>query len=228
MDYENENPKKGFTVGKLIKWIIIALILFVYGLFMLRICSQGEPESMKRFYWTQSSIELYKSSPDTFSAAVSKPDKDIDDAGLFSVSSVYYMPQTGEIQLSVRYNNSTVKKIQEDYSLDAQLAGEIFVYMLTDENGVTYTSYSFTSAKKFVHNYRRVVFGGVDFTSCGAVTLDIFYINDVNRSHPMASFIIYDPENDGSVLGEKLTGTAPSQPDKLYASPAYLTSGAAE
>lgn len=224
MDYENENAKKGFTVGKLLKWLLIALILFVYGLFMLRICSQGEPESMKRFYWTQSSIGLYSSASDTFSVAVSTPDKNIDDDGLFSVSSVYYMPQTGEIQFTVRYNNSTVKGIREDYSLDADPVGEVFVYILTDANGVAYTSYSFTSASKFVHNYRKVVFEGIDFTSCGTLTLDVYYIGDVNTEKSLSRFVIYDSAADGEILGDSLTGEAPSEPDKLYTSPAYLMS----
>ena len=195
MDNFDKDPVKGFTVKKLLKYLLIAVILFVYGGFMLRICTMGNPDSMDKYVWTESAIQLYKTYQDKFS--VKKVNEDalsyqyITTDGKFAVNNIFVTETGGgkaQVQFTVRYNNSTLEYLRNDYHLTENPAGEPFVYVLSDTNGNIYKKYLFTKDTKTVYNYRHIIFEDVDISAMSytdpsvsyTLYFDVYYIDAVN------------------------------------------------
>jgi hypothetical protein len=192
LDNFDNVPVKGFTVGKLLKYLLIAVILLVYGIFMLRICTMGNPTTMDQYVWTESTVQLYKTYQDKF--AVEKVNEEtlsyqyITTDGKFAINSIF-VTETGngkaQVQFTIRYNNSTLEALRKDYNLIENPTGEPFVYILNDINGNIYRKYQFTTDTKSVYNYRHIIFedvdiSGMDYTDLFYINLDIYYIEDVN------------------------------------------------
>ena len=58
--YDDEKEyKKRFTFGKLLKYIIIALIILVYALIFFRIAISNDTDIAKSFIWTLDSAKAY-------------------------------------------------------------------------------------------------------------------------------------------------------------------------
>ena len=195
MDNFDKEPVKGFTVGKLLKYLLIAVILIIYGGFMLRICTMGNPDSMEKYVWTEQTIQLYKTYQDKFT--VKKVNEDtlnyqyITTDGKFSVNNIFVTETGGgkaQIQFTVRYNNSTLEYLRNDYNLMEIPVGEPFVYILNDSSGNTYKKYQFTKDTKTVYTYRHIIFDDVDisamnYTDPYHLYFDVYYIEDVNLNN---------------------------------------------
>lgn len=175
------------------KFLFTALILIIFGGLMLRICTMGDPESMEKYAWTESMISFQKKYPDSFT--VQKINENtysyqyLASDGKFAVNNIFITETGGgkaQIQLTVRYNNSTIKYLKNDYNLLSDPVGEPFIYILTDSSGNMYRSYLYTKDKKAVYNYRHIIFDDVDISDILNLTdeyslmLDIYYIDDVS------------------------------------------------
>jgi len=208
------DPKK-LTVGKIIKRIfkygfrIIAIAVF--GIMFWRIISSGDTKLAKSFIWNESAISAYNSDPSAFKVYDCSISDNITDDGKFSLSNSFYVPSTGQFQFTVRYNNSTVKKLLNEYDLKEEPTGEIFVFTLTDNLGNTYTDYDFVIDEKNLYNYRRIIFDGIDLSAnkitqdkdgkevkltFSSLTLNIYYIDDVVLSEPYGSLLVYTKLED--------------------------------
>ena len=115
-DEENEYDAvhgKKLTVGKIIKRTLLyslRLIAFlVISILLWRIFSGGDPKSMQEFLWTEDSLSRFTQNPDTFEAFYYKHKDNLSRDGKFAASSVYFVPESGEFQITLRYNNSTLK-----------------------------------------------------------------------------------------------------------------------
>lgn len=200
------------TVGKVIKKVFLyslrLLALGVFAFLMFRILSSGDPKSMKEFIWTSPSIEAYTENPSEFEAFYYKHPDNLSKDGKFAASYIYFVPKTGQFQITVRYNNSTLKYLAEDYKLGEKPQGEVFVYVLTDNLGNTYTDYEYFSDTKNIYNYQRLVFNGIDLNATKTVeedeklvtkkfetlTLTVYYKDDVVLSTPYGVLPVYDSE----------------------------------
>lgn len=217
-EYDAVHGKK-LTVGKIIKKTLLyslrLIAFFVISILLWRIFSGNDPKSMQEFLWTDDSVKSFTQSPDTFEAYYYKHKDNLSRDGKFAASYVYFVPENGEFQITLRYNNSTLKKLAEDYDLDSVPTDESFVFTLTDKFGNTYTEYEYLSDKKNVYNYRRLIFKGIDMTNLliedapvdaddttkedvakkkekAVLTLNVYYKNDVLFSEPYGTMSVYD------------------------------------
>lgn len=185
--------KRKLSVWKILKFLFIALILIVFGGLMLRLCTMGDPPSMEKYAWTESMISFQKKYPDNFN--VQKINENglsyqyLASDGKFAINNIFITETGGgkaQIQFTVRYNNSTIKYLKNDYNLLSDPIGEPFIYILTDTGGNMYRSYLYTKEKKTVYNYRHIIFDDVDIsdilnrTDEYSLMLDIYYIDDVS------------------------------------------------
>ncbi len=221
-DEENEYDAlkgKKVTTGKIIKKTLLYTLrlasFFVIAILLWRIFSAGAPKSMQAFLWTDNTAESYKSNPSSFDAYYYEHKDNLTRDGKFSASYVYYIPSEEQIQITVRYNNSTIKKLMQEYSLSEEPKDEAFVFTITDGTGNTYTEYKYISATKNMYNYQRLIFDGVDLKSLIVeeptfnateeeikkfeedtkdkyLVLNVYYKEDVLLSKPYGKLSVFD------------------------------------
>ena len=168
------------TIGRILKYTVFALILFVYVFLMFRMCGVSDSKTMSEFIWNEESVTAYNNNPGSFKITiVNKKDSALTSDGKFAVSNIH-ITGTGQIQFTIRYNNSTVKQIIKDYKLETEPVGEPFIYILTNTNtGETFRSYQYVAEKKLIYNYRKIIFDGIDLNEKN-YCVDIYYCADVN------------------------------------------------
>ena len=207
--YQSKSTLRKFfswrTLKRVLKVLFLLLILFVYAILFFRLCSGSPPKSLTRLIWTESMLTAYAQAGEDFIVYSQEPAEHIAQDGYFGVYDIRYIPATEELQLTVRYNNSSTEKLEEDLAekeiearraaietrlreenpdmsgselsslVEAELSSELeenpiviqlseqpFLFILRDNYGRVYTSYSYISDEKSVYQYLRLSFEGVD------------------------------------------------------------------
>lgn len=182
--------KAGTIVKTSVKVFFLGISLFIYTFFIFRLCTADDPKAMSGIIWNDISRAAYTASPDTFEALEQEPDTYITNDGRFWISNVVYLPTAKQLQLTIKYNSSTLKYLTQelqaaesdtDESDSMQnesivLPDEPFSYSLIDNNGVRYRDYSAEDAKKQNYHYRRLVFENIDLTDITDLYVDIYYV----------------------------------------------------
>lgn len=217
MEYDyypsDEAPKKGLTVGKIFKYIIIALVICVYVLILFRIFIKEDPKSAKEFIWTEEAVASYnelgsdfkvmnqeiRSFTYTIPGAEGESDvtekiiyNAITEDGFFQANNFMYIESTKQLIITFRYNNASVKAMMQEMGLDSKPEGEPYFLALSTPDGYI-TDYSYEASSRFTYEYRRVVFEGVDLSEGGVVDLNVYYMDEtVYLDAPVAFITVYD------------------------------------
>ena len=216
IDYEEFRVKEHGPVFKTFKWITLTLVGILAVLLLMRIFANNSvPKEAKVLLWDEAGYEAYAADPDGFELYSHKLDSYvIKGAGeqvirnnmtadaYFSFTDVCYSPTADQIQLTLRYNVSTLEHVKDDLELDALKEGEPFIFRLVDGEGderKVYGEYVYTASKKdFLgkprYEYRRLLFSGVDMSEVQTLTLQIYYADMPDGSEPLDELMIYDKE----------------------------------
>lgn len=211
--------------GRILKYVGIILIFTVTGFLIWRMLSSGDPSSVKRLTVNEKVVSAYDASEDGELYMYYQGQASItygeNNYGYFSVSQVAIIPDAHQIQLVIRYNNSTLRSIAEDLGLDSvpDRDADIFDVTLAVSTDLTpdddtdnawsaaehpesvseqvyYPSSEVLKDKKNVYNYRKYVFDGVDIDDLTlAVYVDIRYTGGGEANYgepPMGTLCIYD------------------------------------
>lgn len=218
MDDEQEYgypEQPGITPGKVIKFILkfiaIGLIVLVYALLFWRIYTSKTPKNIKKFLFTQDAFDVCSSSPDSVSFWTRgdgtvwsfTPDRPEDSDGSFTAEGILYADGLSILEMTIRYNNSTVKYLTEDYRLDEKPQGEPFIFILEDNAGNTYSDYVYAPFARSLYNYRRLIFKNVDLTDVTSLRLNVYYVGDVSLSSPYRYLDVYSTAQPISAFPEK-------------------------
>ncbi len=218
--YEYEEAKKRFTpkkiIGFIFKFIAGVIIIGTFALIFGRSALMKIPKEYTGFTWTEDAVSAY--SEGSLDVLLHTPYESFDDDGAFYVSDVTLSKATGEVQFTVRYNSrSTINELMSRYRLAERPKGEVFIYVLTDADGNTYTDYVFAAKSNPMYEFRRIIFKDVDLSgiylteeekAISALTtapedlptpemttlyLDIYYGEDVSYNSLMSyNFVLYD------------------------------------
>ena len=136
-----------------------------------------------------------------------------DSYGYFSAVTCIFIPEADQVQLVFRYNNSTIRHLQQDYGLAElpQKSDHLFDVTLVVANDPTpdvhdddYVGENLTTQRYFpsleplreetsLYTFYRYVFDGVtveDVTN--SVYMDVYYVEDINYGErPYSSLLIY-------------------------------------
>lgn len=172
--------------AKVIKGLFYAVIFSVIALLAWRIFSSGDPKSMKTLTPNDALAAAYEERGEALEMfrqeqrSITSGEKNY---GYFSVTGCVFIPEANQVQIVVRYNNSTLRALTADYSLsevparDAELF-DVSLLVATDltpendkDNLWTDEEYddtavgmtrvhptSMTRDKKQMYNYCRYVF----------------------------------------------------------------------
>lgn len=214
--YSDGEQKPKSPVGKIFKWIGLALVVLVYGLILFRIFIKENPAGAGEFIWTEDTVAAYQADSAGFSVKSQKIQSynkvvgedengvpvaervtynDITSDGCFMVSDMVYVPASKELQVTLRFNREALNKLKERYALSDNPTGDIFFFALEGVGEDYITDYSYTVTKRFTYEYRRLVFRNVDMSSADLVYLNIYYIEDVRLNSPLT----FDPGKEYAV-----------------------------
>lgn len=225
---ENDmSTKKRITIKGILKFIAFSLIALVYILLIGRMMLAKPRGDMARYLWTDEAVNIYNESKDDYLIETAYLKEIIDgDTGYYSISDFTMVKSTGEVQLTVRYNNSTLKKLDELYP-DRVDSDEDFVFALKDDNGNIYTGYKYKSSSNFLYNFRRVVFDNIELNNDSSLYFCVYYTGDIKADAPMTrSYELIDKDqiNESGYIRESKTKVNLKNPTahKLIQSPEYI------
>ena len=171
---------------KIIKIVgLVALFSFCSAMILRIIFSQYYPASVSKIYYSDSLSEFYREnggiSPKTQHIRIYHDDSG---TGAFYASKLIFEENAGNLQVTLRYNDSALDDIADFYKKDKVEAGEnkftyrIFAYKgLDDDGNIVGDSYD-TSAvihdRLWFYNYDKAVFDGVDFNGVELIEVDIY------------------------------------------------------
>lgn len=196
------------------KTVILAISFFIYAFFIFRLCStQDAPESVSSIVWNDTARAAYLSDPDAFQILSQEPSTIITDDGRFWISNVVYLPQAKQLQLTIKYNDSTLKYLREALARNANandpdaaetvsaddivLPDEPFDYSVLDNSGVRYQEYSSIADHEQNYNYRRLVFENITVPEHAAYYIDMYYVGAIDYSAvPYGSLLAWNTSLD--------------------------------
>ena len=193
---------------RIIKMIfkIIGLVL-VFGTTMLilwRIFTSGDPQAVKTLLADDALKTAYTENGGELTAYRQELDnitRGNHNYGYFCVTSGLFIEEANQVQVTFRYNNSTLRHLKEDYGLaaipgrdeDVYDVSLVVVYDLTpddtSDNSGTAEGYApgavnivryhpeeepTLSHRHNVYNYRKYVFNGVDMTDTDTPVLSVY------------------------------------------------------
>lgn len=225
--------------GKILKYTFKALgLLLVFGtigILLWRMFSSGDPASMKTLSANAPLVEAYEQAkaegrdleiftqeqPTTITTAEHN-------YSYFAVSNAVFIKDADQVQLTFRYNNSTIRHLKEDYGLSEMPSRDAELYEVTlwvvydltpdvvgDDENVEYkrfhpTASETTAEQKNLYNYRKFVFDGVDFSAAEkpvlTIYMDVYYVEDINyEEDPYGTLPLYQYvyENQPYTLTDK-------------------------
>lgn len=215
--WENKTPvQKIFsfrTFKRIIKAICIVLIVGIYAILAYRlITGLGVPKKATAILWTDEATAAYEESGGALVIYTQEQDDAMGKDGRFSVYSVKLIPEIDEVQLTVRYNRSTVKALREqtesaytdEAARDAALAlidEEPFVYLLRDNDNNVYTDYTEYSYTEGLYTYVTLAFDNVKlFDTEIAPSSDGYFSPDEEYTG-----LIYKGQNKGEAISSDIS-----------------------
>lgn len=209
---EEEQKKKGITVTKILKYVILAIVICVYVLILFRIVIKEDPKMAKEFVWTDEAVAAYnelgsdfkvmnqkiRSFNITIPGAEGESDvtekiiyNEITKDGYFQANNFMYIEATKQLIITFRYNNASLKYLTEELELTLNNGEPYFLALSTSDGYIT--DYSYQSSSRFTYEYRRVVFEGVDLTDEKTVDLNIYCMGEtVDLNNPINFITVYD------------------------------------
>lgn len=171
---------------KFIKILATGIVFTVIGLFILRCCMVAD----KSFYSTPAATDALKSAFSDGDSVIYIHDQtaEISSDGYFAAFNMFYNPESGEVQLAVRWNDSAYEYTgtEPGYEFSFRLVNET-----TDEE---YPCTVIESGRRAIYNYRRLRADNVLIES-GDLVAAIMEVNDGYESKQVIKY-------DGQVFRE--------------------------
>lgn len=132
------------------------------------------------------------------------------DARFFAAAQCY-RPEGGELQITLRYSDTTLAYLAEDFGLADVPAPDpaLFDFSLRDADGNRYPLAGCVTDDAFLYHYLRLSFEGVGFREeTNGLWLCIYYAGDVDyEREPYAYIVVYEqalaPDDDVVTLTEE-------------------------
>ena len=215
---------KGYILA-IVKWffrlIIVTVIALVVGVFVWRFITSTPPDELMTVTPNDKLFEAYNENGGLVMITQEQNTitRNEDSYGYFAVSDVVFIPEIEQLQILIRYNDSTLKALKGDYAEDFSALGEdeypdslrdwydvsvVLARDLTPENSednleskpesvelvrIKPTEVS-ASAHVDRYSYRRLIFDNVTMDELTlAVYADFYYLGDV--AYEKEDFDIY-------------------------------------
>ncbi len=184
---------------KILTFCTLLLIVFVYGVVVFRAQTSKAPKAFRSFQWDDHAKAVYLADPGNFTLFSQEQQSDIDekrtDAGysfVFATSNVLIAPLAGQLQITVRYNQSIEKQLLGEFMLTELPAGEWFTFVLVDQDGNVYQDCTVRAGERNVNQFRCLTFRGLTFAEDTQFTLMAYYVRDIAKEKLLFDITAYD------------------------------------
>lgn len=187
----------------LVLCLVLALVA-LFGAVGFRIyIADHYPKPSTRIVFTEPLTAFYRADPDAFGAYTQRIRVSYDDnkEGNFFAKNLIAVPDAGNLQITLRYNDSTLTTVASRYDLPAVPEAEegLFSYSLTvsyrtDDPDGSYRTYDVSYEKEseaYMYHYIKLVFDGVDFTDAVWMRVDIRY---ADREEIFGSIVVCETQ----------------------------------
>ena len=180
-------------VGRIVKSLLVLFMFLLAGLLFFRFWLNGYyPRAVRRTIPTEPLLAAYAEAGElrgkTQEIRVSYDDSE---RGLFFADHMMLVPDTGSLQVTVRWNLSTLEKLEAEYGDAFDKEAETpFTYRLfaanergeeivlsgkTEIRGTSYAPVASERAGLAMYRYERLAFEGVDLEGVSWIRLEIFH-----------------------------------------------------
>ena len=186
--------------ARILKYTALALIFAIVAVLLARIMiAEYYPSAMKELAPTEALRAAYAANPNLEirrqKLAISYDNPKF---ALFMANHQYYCPEAGELQIALRYNVSTLEEVKEDFKLAQrpEPSPSLFDFTLYDDNGNRYPLSLIETDAKFMYQYYKLAFTGVDFgENTNWIRVDIYYKDAIDYDQePYACILLYNKE----------------------------------
>lgn len=193
------------------KAMVLCLVLclcLVFGGIIFRIyIAEHYPKDTVRMIFTEPLAEYYNEQNGEIKAETQNIRFPYDSAedGNFFADGLIVVRDAGNLQVTVRYNESTLPKVASFYGLPETPASTegLFRYTLTASHNTTaegedYRTYNasyLSENSAYMYRYGKLVFDGVDFEGVSWMRIDIYYGEETT---PFGHICVYESQtSDG-------------------------------
>ena len=192
-------------IGRILKLLMVLLILTVTAVLAWRIFFSENYEKVKGLSPNEKLEQAYDQYGKDLvlqyqvQPSITKADKNY---GYFSVVECVFIPQINQVQLVVRYNNSTLEHLKEDYALSEvpDRRKDLFDITLSvtsdnpEENCRIFPTGEAKQESTKLYTYRRYTFDDVSLNDLTiGVFVDIYYNGDIDyEKEAYGTLLIYD------------------------------------
>ena len=160
-EYEEMQKRSHPVLKAVLKGILIALIVFVFGAVLIRSCVR-QPQKL-----LLASPELAAASADgrvriLYQSPYDKINRNEYGTFQFAVSDCFYIPATKQLQVTVRYNKKTLQDTKDKYGLTKLPEDDCFAFSLLFDDGQRLTSHRYSTATRGRYIFVYLLFDGVD------------------------------------------------------------------
>lgn len=199
-------------IGKIIKYSFYFVIIAINAIMLWRIFFSGDPSEIKPLIANEKLVSVYNEKGNDLVLKTQKQ-KALAESGRFSVTDCVFIPEADQIQITVRYNNSTLRRLAEDFELSTvpEKKDELFDITvvkttdLTPENDEDnlkrenlkeerfYPTGKSKTAYTSLYTYKKFIFDNIEWEDAVGLFLDIYYVGDMDYSDtPYDALCIYD------------------------------------
>ena len=206
-DYnEVDEPPRKSPVLLTLKIIALVIIFSVVGLLAVRLIMFNHyPKSMKTIYFNDTLTAFYNEHKGDIGAKTQKLKAPYDDEkeGNFLCNHLILIPELGQLQITLRYNNSLLNKLAAELSLTPkQLEAEDLLsfslesldFEVEGSSETVGTPSVIKREKVGMYTYYKLVFDGVDLSrdaACDWTVLNVF-VKGQTDTEPYGKILIYD------------------------------------
>lgn len=151
------------NVKKIIKNTLTALLLVIVGLFILRCCMLSDRSVFSKPIATDALRSSFADGDGVIYKHVQTAE--ISDDGYLSAYKMYYDPESGEVQLAVRWNDSIYRYTSADEGCEFEFV------LVNDTSGEEYPCTAVDAKKRAFYNYRRLVAEGAALSADDQVSV---------------------------------------------------------
>ena len=207
---------KGSKILKIsLKVLFFLFVIAVNAIMLWRVLFSGDPAKIQRLTVNDDLREAYS---DGQLLLETQEQRTLTSNGLFAVRECIFIPEAKQIQIVVRYNNSTLRQLAKDYGLEnvPEKTEELFdvsIVKTTDKTPLDITDNTNPEmlneeryhpsgepdrAYKRLYSYRRYVFENVTREDAVGMFVDIYYKGDADyEKTPYGALCIYE---DGALM----------------------------
>lgn len=211
-EYEEDLPKSKNPILLVIKILIIVVCVAVAGVLIFRVAFFNfYPKSIKSLYFDEKLTEYYEASGGNISVKTQKIRAKYDDnkVAKFFCDNLYVIDEISQIQLSIRYTNTSIDHIEKEFSLSGldPKDPELFTYKLacwSDEaQSIVYLDASVVPVQyetKLMYHYYKLVCNNVPMDGLNQpswLRLEVFV---KGREEKIAQICVYENHNEYSTF----------------------------